>query len=586
MIKNSLVRIEVLKNALESIADGMALTVVRTSRSQNVRASMDFSTGILTGNGELIAQGQCIPVHLGGMPVALEACVSRYADTMSPGDVFVTNDPYEGGSHLPDIFLFKPVFVDDMVVAYFCAMTHHADVGGRVAAGNACDSTEIYQEGLRIPPLRLFNQGLLNDTLWRLIEKAVRVPEIVLADILSNIAAIDFGEQEFRKVIKKYGVEETKQVMEDLLDYTETLARQAISMLPDGSWTFTDYIDNDGFTEDRIAIVTNLIKREDRLHFDFTGTSDQVKGSIQPVFATTKAMVYAVVRTVLGSLGYDIPNTQGYFRPITVTAAEGSFVNPRIPAAVAARGLSCERIAQTVFGVFSEMLPDKIPACAGGAEVGASMSGYQRSDDGWKAWILMDFQMETARGGGPGKEGLDAHYSGIISIGNIPAEQIEIEYPVKLIQYGFAPNTEGAGEYRGGMGIVREWQYLAEETAVVVRSDRQNNPPYGLQGGLASAPTQVILRRVSQDDERMPSKFSFTAYEGDRLCIKHSGAGGWGDPIIRSPDRVLEDVVDEKVSVERAENVYGVIVDIRNTLVDENMTIQKRNAMATGSSSE
>ena len=186
------------------------------------------------------------------------------------------------------------MFVDDVVVAYFCAMTHHADVGGRVAAGNACDSTEIYQEGLRIPPLRLFNQGLLNDTLWRLIEKAVRVPEIVLADILSNIAAIDFGEQELRKVIKKYGVEETQQVMEDLLDYTETLARQAIRTLPDGSWTFTDYIDNDGFSEDPIAITINLTKREDQLNFDFTGTSDQVKGSIQPVFATTKAMVYAV----------------------------------------------------------------------------------------------------------------------------------------------------------------------------------------------------------------------------------------------------------------------------------------------------
>ena len=576
MSNNVLAQIEVLKNSLESIADGMALTVVRTSRSHNVRASMDFSTGILTGNGELVAQGQCIPVHLGGMPVALEACVTRYADTMQPGDVFITNDPYEGGSHLPDIFLFKPVFIDDVPVAYFCAMTHHADIGGRVAAGNACDSTEIYQEGLRIPPLRLFNQGLLNDTLWRLIEKAVRVPEIVLADLLSNIAAMDFGEHEFRKVIAKYGVEETKQVMEDLLDYTETLARQAIRSLPDGSWSFTDYIDNDGFTEEPIEIVTTLSKFEDELHFDFTGTSDQVKGSIQPVFATTKAMVYAVVRTVLGSLGYDVPNTQGYFRPITVTAPEGCFVNPRIPAAVAARGLSCERIAQTVFGVFARMLPDNIPACSGGAEVGASMSGYQQTEDGWKAWILMDFQMETARGGGPGREGLDAHYSGIISIGNIPAEQLEIEYPVKLVQYGFTQDTEGAGEYRGGMGIVREWKYLAEETAVVVRSDRQRYTPYGLQGGLASAPTEVILKKVDQTDQSMPSKFGFTALEGDGLCIKHSGAGGWGNPMVRSPDRVLEDVIDGKVSVQRAENIYGVVIDTKSFSVDWEMTLKKR----------
>ena len=276
-------RLEVLKNALEGIADGMAMTVMRTARSSVVRQSTDFSTAILSEKGDLIGQGFCLPPHMGGMVPALEAVKERYEGQMLPGDMYVLNDPYEGGSHLPDIFVFKPVFHNTTIISYVCAMAHHTDIGGRVAGGNACDSTEIFQEGLRIPPVKLFEEGVPNETVFRILEKAVRVPDIVMGDLAAQVAAIHYGEEEFLKIGERYGIENLQQYTEELLDYTEELTRAAIRKMPDGSWTFTDYIDDDGFDPGPIVITATVTKKDDEILVDFTGTSPQCKGAIQPV---------------------------------------------------------------------------------------------------------------------------------------------------------------------------------------------------------------------------------------------------------------------------------------------------------------
>ena len=356
------IRMEVIKNALESIADGMALTVVRTSRSSVVRTSLDFSTGVLDSRGELVGQSMCSPTHLGGMMPALKSCLDRFEGRIYPGDILITNDPYEGGSHLPDIFLLKPVWMGDRIVAYLCAMAHHTDIGGRVPGGNACDSTEIYQEGLRIPALKLQERGEPNETLLRILEKAVRVPDKVLGDLKGQEAALYFGEREYIKLAERYGIEELEASVDELLDYTEELTRSSIAAMPDGTWTFTDTVDNDGFDDTPIDIVATVTKADDHIGVDFTGTSPQCKGAIQPVFATTKAMVYAVLRSVMEG---DIPNTAGYFRPVTVFAPEGTFVNPMPPAPVAARALGCRRITHALYGAFAQMLPDRVFACPG-----------------------------------------------------------------------------------------------------------------------------------------------------------------------------------------------------------------------------
>ena len=569
------VRMEVIKNALESIADGMALTVVRTSRSSVVRTSLDFSTGVLDASGELIGQSMCSPTHLGGMMPALKSCTDRFEGRIYPGDILITNDPYEGGSHLPDLFLFKPVWIGDRIIAYLCAMAHHTDIGGRVPGGNACDSTEIYQEGLRIPPVKLQERGVPNETLFRILEKAVRVPDKVLGDLRGQEAALYYGEREYMKLVEQYGVEGLENSVNELLDYTEELTRKAIGDMPDGTWTFSDVVDNDGFDDRPIDIVATVTKEGEHIWVDFAGTSTQCKGAIQPVFATTKAMVYAVLRSVLGG---DIPNTAGYFRPVTVFAPEGTFVNPLPPAPVAARALGCRRITHALYGAFAQMVPERVFACPGGGEVGVGVGGYDKSKIPWKAWVQLEFHNETACGGRPDRDGIDGQGSNISNLANIPAETIEAEQPIRIEEYGLVPDTEGAGKFRGGLGMVRTYRYLMDDTIVQVRADREKTAPYGLNGGMPSTTTKVTVTKGGLT-RAMPTKFLETLDDGDTLRISWPGAGGWGDPLDRDPESVLSDVIEGKIAVERARDVYGVLVDTEQRTVDWEETTRLREAL-------
>ena len=328
---------EIIKNFLYSAADTMAVTVVRTARSAVVKDGMDFSTAIFNAEGQQVSQGLTLPFHMGAMQPALEGVFAAFdKDDIKPGDIFANNDPYEGASHLPDIFLFKPVFVNDTLIGYTCCIAHQTDIGGRVAGGNACDSTEIYQEGLRIPAIKLYDEGVLNKAVWRILEKAVRVPDKVLGDVMSQVAALHQGEKDLLQLVDEYGIEDLKDYMVDIIDYTERLTRAEIKALPNGTWDFTDYIDGDGINPDPIAIKVKITIDEDEMEVDFTGTSPQAEGSINPNFAFTKSCVYSVVKCLTN------PTTQansGFFRPINVIAPPGCFVNPVHPGAVAARGL-------------------------------------------------------------------------------------------------------------------------------------------------------------------------------------------------------------------------------------------------------
>ena len=486
----------------------------------------------------------------------------------------INNDPYEGASHLPDIFMFKPVFAGDKLIAYVCAMSHHTDMGGRVPGSNACDSTEIYQEGLRIPPLKLHERGKPNDTLLRILRKAVRVPDMVLGDVQAQIAALRLGEQELLRLVERYGEDALLSLQEELLDYTEHLTRLGIEALPSGSWQFTDYVDDDGFGAGPIAIVTNLSKQGSEIAVDFSGSSPQVRGAINVTLHSAKAMVYAVVRTVVGG---DIPNTGGYFRPVTVTAPEGSFVNPRLPAPVAARYLGCLRVSQSVFGAFARMLPDVIPACPGGCDSVITMAGYRGDGESRKAWVQVEGGCEIASGGSGARDGMDAQSTPVSNITNIPAELIEADYPIRIEEYALMPDTEGPGKYRGGVGLVRQYRFLADDTLVQLRADRMRHPPYGLSDGRAAPPARVSMTEHKNGECReMPSKFIATANKGDVLRLEMPGGGGWGNPLDRDPARVLADVVEEKVSRRRAENAYGVVLDDVDRRIDADATDKLR----------
>jgi N-methylhydantoinase B len=569
------VMLEVLHNALAGIADGMALTLVRTSRSSIVRQGLDFSTAVLSPKGELVGQGLCLPIHLGGMMPALEACLRYYGGRVYPGDIFINNDPYEGASHLLDFFLFKPVFAGDVLLGYVCAMSHHTDVGGRVAGGSATDSTEIYQEGLRIPPLKLYERDGPNETLFRIIEKAVRVPDQVLGDLQGQMAALAYGERELLALAQRYGVEALIAFEAGLLDYTETLTRSAIRALPDGEWSFSDHVDNDGLSPDPITVVVRLTKQDDTIHVDFAGTSPQCKAALNPMLATTQAMVYAVVRTVLGG---ELPNTAGCFRPVTVTAPEGSFANASPPAAVGARALGFRRMAHALFGAFAQMLPSKLPACFGGSDYMVVIAGYHRDGLRRRGWVLAEAANEVAYGGFPFRDGTDAQSSPVSNNTNTPAEIIEIDHPVRIEEYGLLPDAEGAGMFRGGVGLVRQYRFLQDETVVQIRTDRQNYPPYGLHGGQPARPARLIL---DPDGERraVPGKCLLTVKAGEVLRVEMPGGGGWGDPLQRDPEFVLEDVIAEKVSPARAREVYGVVVDAARRQVDVPATRRLREGL-------
>ncbi len=547
--------IELIKNALVSVADEMALTVSRTARSFVIKEALDYSTALFTGEGVLIAQGTCLPLHLGVMPSAVEAVIGAFGDDMAPGDIFALNDPYDGGTHLPDISAVKPVFLDGRLVGYSTVLAHQTDIGGRVPGGNASDSTEIYQEGLRIPPVRLYQAGEPNSTLFRLIERNVRVPDKVLGDIRSQVAACIIGERGLLELIAKYGLAEFEACCKDLLDYTERFTRAEIARLPDGTYRFTDYLDGDGIDPGAIKFQVAVTVDGDQMTVDFAGTSPQVRGAINSVYSFTASASWACIRSILD---LDIPNNAGYFRPIRVLTPERSIVNPSPPAPVAARGLTGFRVADTVFGALAQIVPDKVPACGSSSpDAGISFGGYY--PDG-TPYVYLEF-LVCSWGGGPYRDGMDACTGMIINYSNTPAELLETEQPLAIERYGFIADTGGAGEFRGGLAMERQIRFLVDGATLQVRSDRREVPPYGLQGGGTGAPSALRLTRADGRVETMPGKFLTTVNRGDVFHIQLAGGGGYGDPLDRDPERILADVAEGKVTVGHAREAYGVEID-------------------------
>ena len=563
---------ELVRNALATIADNMAVTVVRTARSQVVKQSLDFSTGICDAEARMVSQGLSIPVHLGAIMPCLEGVLKDYGNDIQQGDIFISNDPYEGGSHLPDIFLFKPVFAGNVLLGFLAVIAHHTDIGGRVAGGNACDSTEIYQEGLRIPPLKLFNAGEPNHTIFRLLKQNVRVPDKVLGDLWAQIAALYGGDREMLSLAQEHGVEELKGYMEELIEYTERRTRAEISALPQGEAEFTDYIDDDGIDPDPILIQVKVSIKGDEVHADFTGTSPQAKGAINPNFAFSKSCVYAAVRCLLSP---DLPNNAGYFRPIKVYAPEGCFANPQHPAPVAARALGGFRVMQAVFGALAKLAPDRIPACWGSGELGITIAGYY-SDR--KPFVFLEFHNITGTGGGPDRDGVDGGPVPVMNLANTPIELIEAEQPFLVEEYSFLPDTEGSGKYRGALGLSRQYRILADEATVQVRSDRRLYKPYGLHGGDSGSPCKVYLNPQG-DNELLPSKWLRQLKKGSVVRVELAGGGGFGDAFERDPVAVAQDVRQDKMSAERARREYGVVVDPQTLEVDSAGTSRLRETM-------
>jgi N-methylhydantoinase B len=559
----------VIKNGLDAIVDDMAYTVVRTARSEIVKDVMDFSAALCSADGQMVAQAKTIALHLGAVPEAIATVLAEYGDDLHEGDAVILNDPYHGGMHLPDIFMFVPIFHEGKLRAFAVVICHHTDVGGRVPGSNASDSTEIYQEGLRIPPLKLYDRGRINKTLEKLIKINVRVPDRVWGDLQSQYAASTIGGRALTKLFERYGGDLVETYMSELVDYAERMTRAEIRRWPKGTYHFLDHLDSDGFSDAPIPIKVAITVEEDGLVVDYAGSSPQVKAALNATRSYTQSCTYLSVRCVLDR---EIPNNAGVFRCITVKAPEASILDPVLPGACAARALTGYRIFDTVLGALAQIVPERVPAAGEGGNSVICISGLRANR---KPFIIVDM-LCGAWGGRPDQDGVEGITNPSQNLSNMPAEVMEAQHPVRVERYELVADSCGAGHWRGGVGIMRSYRLLADEALLQLRSDRVKFAPYGLAGGEPGGLSRNFLT-VGDRTEPLPGKVTMELPRGALVTHIQAGAGGYGDPFTRDPALVREDVLDGKVSLEFARDRHGVHIDAAGR-IDEETTRTTRSA--------
>lgn len=559
----------VVKNAMDAIVDEIAYTVLRTARSEIVKDVMDYSAAICDRHGRMVAQAKTIALHLGAIPEAMEEVKRRYGDTLKPGDAVILNDPYDGGMHLPDIFMFVPFFYRGEIEGYCVVICHHTDVGGRVPGSNASDSTEIYQEGLRIPVVKLYDQGQVNDIMERVIERNVRVPDRVLGDLRAQYAAARVGVRELTALFDRYGRKESRVYFEELLDYAERLTREEIRSWPKGTFEFLDHIDDDGISPEPIPIKVRLTVHDDHVSVDYTGSSPQVRAAINSTLSYTKSCTYLSIRCALKG---DVPNNAGVFRCVDIHVPNGTVLNPNEPAAVAARALTGYRVFDAMLGALSHVVPDRIPAAGEGGNTVVCLSGKNAKD---KPYIIVDM-ICGAWGARPGSDGIEAITNASQNLSNTPIEVLEAQHPVRVEAYELEPDSCGAGRYRGGLGIRRSYRVLTDDVLMQLRADRMKFQPYGLAGGGSARAAANILQTADGDLRHLPSKVNMTIGKGDVITHIQPGGGGFGDPALRDAEAIRHDVWNQKLSAEFVKAHFQMVVDPATGVVDEEATAAMR----------
>ncbi|MFO1142892.1 MAG: hydantoinase B/oxoprolinase family protein [Amaricoccus sp.] len=563
----------VIKSGLDTIVDDMAYAVMRTARSPIVRDVLDYSVTMCDARGRILSQAKTVALHLGAVPDAMEVVLEEFADDLFPGDVVVLNDPYRGGMHLPDIFMFKPIFFEDALQGFSVVVAHHCDVGGRVPGSNASDSTEIFQEGLRIAPMKLFDRGAPNRTLLKVIEKNVRLPDLVIGDLEAQYATCNIGEREFLKLIARHGASELNTYFDELIDYGEKLTRAAIAGWRDGDYSFTDVIDGDGFSPDAIPIRCTISVRGDHLAVDFAGSSPQVRGAINATLSFVKSATYLSVRCALEA---DVPNNAGVYRCIDVTAPLGSILNPRMPAPVAARALTGYRVVDTVMGALAQIVPERVMAAGEGGNSVIAIGGYDKETR--EPFVLVDM-INGAWGGRFDQDGIEGVTNPSQNMSNLPIETLEARYPIRMEEYSFRDDSCGAGKHRGGLGLTRQYRLLADEAILQVRADRTEHPPYGLFGGRPGSLSRNVLNAGGRAPEVLPGKVTRVIGAGTVLRHEQAGAGGYGDPRERAPAAIAADLRDGKITRGYAEANHGAVFDATGAL-DEAATVAARREVA------
>ncbi len=542
MMKQSISPIElaIFQNSVHSIAEEMGAALRRTAISPNIKERRDYSCALFDRHQRVIAMGDHMPVHLGSMPLSVEAVVNTM--TLEEGDLAILNDPYAGGTHLPDITLVLPIFIKDSGAIegsgdgddsqkpafYAAARAHHSDVGG-MFAGSMGPAREIFQEGIRIPPIRLIRAGEMNAEVLSLILHNVRTPEEREGDLAAQIGACRVGERRLREVVAKYGLAKIDALADELIEYSARLMRAELRKMPKGSFEAEDFMDSDGFTDDpiRIAVRIEFDPETGSAEIDFAGSSPQVGGSINAVYPITFSAAFYVFRCLLTD---DAPTTAGLMHSIAVKAPAGTIVNARPPAAVAGGNVEAsQRIVDVLLRALAKAIPERVPAASYGTMSNLTVGGWDTRFD-----IPFTYYETTAGGMGarPTSDGISGIHCHMTNSLNTPVEALEYAYPFRVRSYSYRPGSGGEGQFRGGDGIIREVELLTD-AQVTLLGDRRRFQPYGLAGGTGGAVGRTLLQRADGTEITLAAKSSLHAQAGDLIRMETPGGGGWGDPAKR-----------------------------------------------------
>jgi len=546
------IAVEVMRHKLDGIAEEMQLALVRSSFSPIVKEGLDASASIFNDRGETLAQACAVPIHLATLIPVVQAILREYpTETMRDGDVYIMNDPYLGGTHLPDIGIVAPVFHNDRLIALTASMTHHQDVGGMTPGSVPTNATEIYQEGLRIPPLKLRDAGQMNDTLVKMLRLNVRIPDTLMGDINAQIASCLIGGRRLVEVASQIGAGLASAMFDDLLARSEIMTRQAVSEIPDGTYRYADWLDNDGIDFDRrVRIEVAVTVSGSNVHVDFTGTDAQLKGPFNCVLSGSQAAAYFAIRAITDPL---IPTNAGCFRPVSLHLPVGSLVNPVEPAPVGSRTATIKRITGCILGAFNQALPQRVPADSGGELLMLAFGGTQPRGERFVTGELL----AGGSGASARLDGVDAIDTDASNCMNLPAEAMEMEAPIRVHQVALACDSGGGGQYRGGLGLIKEFETLVDGVVMTHRGERHYNPASGSHGGLPGLVAHSVLRRAHGGaEEIVRSKLVTVMNEGDRLIVRTAGGGGYGDPGLRDRTAVRDDLRNEKISPAAARDIY------------------------------